>query len=179
MLKTEPCPEGGRSRSSAKLLSQSLAPTHEFLTQRAPAMLFQMLMTNSAESLKLGQAIQPVVFGEAPLVLETVDSPLRHGLHPPWSFVWCSNRHRCSSCLTQGHFSPLIATLYADGLHLSQQLSSRSCIPPLLLHSASFSDHRSSSHEVIAVPKENSDPASRLANYFQKTKKFLCDLKTG
>lgn len=102
-------------------------------------MLFQMLMTNTAESLKLGQAIQPVVFAEAPLVLETVDTPHHHSLHPPWSFVWCSNRHRCSSCLTQGHFSSLIATLYADGLHLSQQLSSRSCIshsppPPPSLH---------------------------------------------
>lgn len=64
--------EVGAAAASSKLLSHSLAPTHELLTERAPASLFQMLMTSSAESLKLGHAIQPVVSGEALLMLETV-----------------------------------------------------------------------------------------------------------
>lgn len=68
---------GGRGASTSfKLLSHSPAPTHELLTELAPASLFQMLMTSSAESLKLGHAIQPVVFGEALLMLETVVFPL-------------------------------------------------------------------------------------------------------
>lgn len=96
------------------------------LTGLAPASLFQMLMTSSAESPKLGHAIQPVVFGEALLVLEGRRLfPCLPPPPPPWSFVCCGNRHRCSSCFTQGHFT-LIATLYADGFHLLQQL------PPFL-----------------------------------------------
>lgn len=96
----------GVPSTSSKLLSHSPALTHELLTELAPAWLFQMLMTSSAESLKLGHAIQPVVFGEALLMLETVVSPLPPPPLPSWSFVCCGNRHRCSSCLTQGHFPP-------------------------------------------------------------------------
>lgn len=109
MTRSGPLPErsfrrkaGWGASTSSKLLSHSLALTHELLTERAPALLFQMLMMNSAESLKLGHAIQPVVFGEALLMLETVGQTPT----PPRSFVRCSNRHRCSSCLTQGHFPP-------------------------------------------------------------------------
>lgn len=80
--------DGGRVPStSSKLLSHSPAPTHELLTELAPASLFQMLMTSSAESLKLGHAIQPVVFGEALLMLETVVSPLPPT--PPPLLVFC------------------------------------------------------------------------------------------
>lgn len=72
---------------------------------------FQMLMTSRAESLKLGHAIQPVVFGESSLILEIVVSHPHAHTPPPPPFASCllcalSNRHRCSSCLTQGHRPP-------------------------------------------------------------------------
>lgn len=131
---------GGLPFLSSRLLSHSPALTRELLTELAPASLFQMLMTSSAESLKLGHAIQPVVFGEALFMLETVVFPLPPP--PSWSFVCSGNRHRCSSCLTQGHF-PLIATLYADGFHLPQQLPSFSSLsfsnsPPPKKHPPPF-----------------------------------------
>lgn len=78
----------------------------------------------------------------------------------PQSFVCCGNRHRCSSCLTQGHF-PLIATLYANGLHLPQQLSAFSSLslqfsssqPPFLILFLCFLFfHHSSNHSKKAFP---------------------------
>lgn len=105
--------------TSSKLLSHSLALTHELLTERAPALLFQMLITRSAESLKLGYAIQPVVFGEALLMLETVVfSPA-----PPPSLLCAAVIGTDVPLASHRATFPLIATLYADGLHLPQQLS--------------------------------------------------------
>lgn len=61
--------------------------------------------------------------------------PTRHHRHTPSApaassrpFVCCGNRHRCSSCLTQGHFPP--------NRHLvCEQLSPAPSSSPLLLNS--------------------------------------------
>ena len=76
-------------------------------------------MTTSAESLKLGHAIQPVVFGEALLMLETMVFP-----SAPLHTLLCAAVIGTDVPLASHRATfPLIATLYADGLHLPRQLS--------------------------------------------------------
>lgn len=150
---------GGGASTSSELLSHSLALTHELLTERAPALLFQMLMTSSAESLKLGHAIQSVVFGEALLMLETVVfSPA-----PPPSLLCAAVIGTDVPLASHRATFPLIATLYADGLHLPQQLSAFSLLTlqfsssqPPPSHSLSvcfFSFHHSPDHCSLMPPK--------------------------
>lgn len=93
---------------------------------------FQMLMTSTAESLKLGHAIQPVVSGEALLMLETMVflSPPR----PLPSSLLCAAVIGTDVPLASHRAAfPLIATLYVDGLHLPQQLSQFPSPQPVFL----------------------------------------------
>lgn len=147
----------GVPSTSSKLLSHSPALTHELLTELAPASLFQMLMTSSAESLKLGHAIQPVVFGEALLMLETVVSPLPPPPSPPG--LLCAAVIGTDVPLASHRATfPLIATLYVDSFHLPQQLplSPFSSLPlqfsPTLSYTFSFSLHHSPDLCEMAFP---------------------------